>query len=95
MYTYRERIVHGETECSVAQVDRILRELSREWSDHSYDLLSRNCNHFFDVLCDMLGAPKLPGNRVAFRTSEQRQPVQRVPVGTQFLEYKERMTLSY
>jgi hypothetical protein len=62
MYTYRERIVLGETECSVAQVNRILRELSREWPGHSYDLLSRNCNHFCDELCERLGAPKLPGN---------------------------------
>ncbi|GJN19990.1 hypothetical protein PR202_gb07311 [Eleusine coracana subsp. coracana] len=67
MYTYRERIVLGETECTVAQVNRILRELSREWPGHSYDLLARNCNHFCDVLCDRLGAPKLPGwvNRFA------------------------------
>ncbi|KAF8727936.1 hypothetical protein HU200_018504 [Digitaria exilis] len=61
MYTYRERIVLGETECSIATVNRILRELSREWPGHSYDLLSRNCNHFCDVLCDRLGVPKLPG----------------------------------
>jgi hypothetical protein len=62
MYTYRERIVLGETECSVAQMNRILRELSREWPGHSYDLLSRNCNHFCDELCERLGAPMLPGN---------------------------------
>ncbi|KAF8698498.1 hypothetical protein HU200_035241 [Digitaria exilis] len=67
MYTYRERIVLGETECSIATVNRILRELSREWPGHSYDLLSRNCNHFCDVLCDRLGVPNLPGwvNRFA------------------------------
>lgn len=67
MYTYRERIVLGETECTVATVNRILRELSREWPGHSYDLLSRNCNHFCDVLCERLGVPKLPGwvNRFA------------------------------
>lgn len=61
MYTYRERIVLGETECGIAAVNRILRELSREWPGHSYDLLSRNCNHFCDVLCERLGVPKLPG----------------------------------
>ncbi|KAM3409174.1 hypothetical protein ACQJBY_001875 [Aegilops geniculata] len=67
MYTYRERIVLGETECTIATVNRILRELSRDWPGHSYDLLSRNCNHFCDVLCDRLGVPKLPGwvNRFA------------------------------
>ncbi|EEC67357.1 hypothetical protein OsI_34457 [Oryza sativa Indica Group] len=67
MYTYRECIVLGETECSIATVNRILRELSREWPGHSYDLLSRNCNHFCDVLCERLAVPKLPGwvNRFA------------------------------
>ncbi|KAL5230077.1 hypothetical protein ABZP36_028853 [Zizania latifolia] len=67
MYTYRERIVLGETDCSIATVNRILRELSREWPGDSYDLLSRNCNHFCDVLCERLGVPKLPGwvNRFA------------------------------
>jgi hypothetical protein len=61
MYTYRERIVLGETECGIAAVNRILRELGREWQGQSYDLLSRNCNHFCDVLCERLGVPKLPG----------------------------------
>jgi hypothetical protein len=85
MYTYRERIVLGGTECSVAQVNRILRELSREWPGHSYDLLSRNCNHFCDELCDRLGAPKLPGNSgIPYFWFRQHLPVPRVPVGTQF-----------
>ncbi|KAM0946874.1 putative PPPDE peptidase domain-containing protein [Dioscorea sansibarensis] len=67
MYTYRERIVLGETNCSIFKVNQILRELSREWPGESYDLLSRNCNHFCDVFCERLGVPKLPGwvNRFA------------------------------
>ncbi|KAG0454011.1 hypothetical protein HPP92_025315 [Vanilla planifolia] len=67
MYTYRERIVVGETDCSLLKVKQILRELSREWPGESYDLLSRNCNHFCDMFCERLGVPKLPGwvNRFA------------------------------
>jgi len=61
MYTYWESIVLEETECGIAAVNQILRELSREWPGHSYDLLSRNCNHFCDVLYERLGVPKLPG----------------------------------
>ena len=61
MYTYRERIVLGETECTIAQVNRILRELRREWPGCSYNFISRNCNHFCDLLCERLGVPKLPG----------------------------------
>uniref|UniRef100_A0A803Q7S9 PPPDE domain-containing protein n=1 Tax=Cannabis sativa TaxID=3483 RepID=A0A803Q7S9_CANSA len=42
-------------------------ELSREWRGDSYDLLSKNCNHFCDEYCERLGVPKLPGwvNRFA------------------------------
>ncbi|KAL0913228.1 hypothetical protein M5K25_016672 [Dendrobium thyrsiflorum] len=67
MYTYRERIVLGETSCSLLKVKQILRELSREWPGDSYDLLSRNCNHFCDVFCERLDVPKLPAwvNRFA------------------------------
>ncbi|KAJ8442036.1 hypothetical protein Cgig2_007874 [Carnegiea gigantea] len=45
----------------------ILRELSREWPRFTYDLLSRNCNHFCDELCERLGVLKIPGwvNRFA------------------------------
>ena len=35
----------------------ILRELEREWLGPSYQLLTRNCNHFCDALCGRLGAP--------------------------------------
>ncbi|CAD5329048.1 unnamed protein product [Arabidopsis thaliana] len=67
MYTYREKIVLGKTDCTIFMVNQILRELSREWPGHTYDLLSKNCNHFCDVLCDRLGVPKIPGwvNRFA------------------------------
>ncbi|XP_077248167.1 deSI-like protein At4g17486 [Tasmannia lanceolata] len=67
MYTYREHIVLGETSFSVFKVNQILRELSREWPGNSYDLLSKNCNHFCDELCERLGVPKLPAwvNRFA------------------------------
>ncbi|KAH9603497.1 hypothetical protein KSS87_010013 [Heliosperma pusillum] len=67
MYTYREKIVLGQTNQSIFKVNQILRELSREWPGVSYDLLSRNCNHFCDELCEKLGVPKLPGwvNRFA------------------------------
>ncbi|GLU24308.1 hypothetical protein SLE2022_402520 [Rubroshorea leprosula] len=67
MYTYRESIVLGKTNCSIFEVNQILRELSREWPGHAYDLLSKNCNHFCDEFCERLGVPKLPGwvNRFA------------------------------
>ncbi|KAK7283615.1 hypothetical protein RIF29_13254 [Crotalaria pallida] len=67
MYTYRESLILGKTNFSIFKVNQILRELSREWPGSSYDLLSRNCNHFCDEFCERLGVPKLPGwvNRFA------------------------------
>ncbi|KAK7380362.1 hypothetical protein VNO78_32870 [Psophocarpus tetragonolobus] len=67
MYTYREFIVLGKTNFSIFKVNQILRELSREWPGSSYDLLSKNCNHFCDEFCERLDVPKLPGwvNRFA------------------------------
>ncbi|KAL9255355.1 DeSI-like protein [Drosera capensis] len=67
MYTYREKLVLGKTNLTIFKVNQILRELSREWPGSSYDLLSKNCNHFCDEFCDKLGVPKLPGwvNRFA------------------------------
>ncbi|XVE58480.1 hypothetical protein DITRI_Ditri04bG0172900 [Diplodiscus trichospermus] len=67
MYTYRESMVLGRTNFSIFRVNQILRELSREWPGSSYDLLSKNCNHFCDEFCERLGVPKLPGwvNRFA------------------------------
>ncbi|KAL6526971.1 hypothetical protein OROGR_016061 [Orobanche gracilis] len=62
MYTYRESITLGKTSFSIFKVNQILRELSREWPGHLYDLLSKNCNHFCDEFCERLGVPKLPGN---------------------------------
>ncbi|KAF7813118.1 deSI-like protein [Senna tora] len=62
MYTYRESIVLGITNFSIFKVNQILRELSREWPGSSYDLLSKNCNHFCDEFCESLGVPKLPAS---------------------------------
>ncbi|XP_058105649.1 deSI-like protein At4g17486 [Magnolia sinica] len=67
MYSFRESIVLGKTNSSIFKVNQILRELSREWPGNSYDLLSKNCNHFCDEFCERLGVPKLPAwvNRFA------------------------------
>ncbi|CAN6296746.1 unnamed protein product [Urochloa humidicola] len=67
IYTYRESIVLGVTSFSNSEVNQILIQLSHEWRGCSYDLLSKNCNHFTNELCEKLGACKIPGwvNRFA------------------------------
>lgn len=67
MYCYRESLYLGRTSLSRLKVTQILCELGREWAGSSYDVLSRNCNHFCDVFCERLGVQKLPAwvNRFA------------------------------
>ncbi|KAI5059601.1 hypothetical protein GOP47_0025920 [Adiantum capillus-veneris] len=67
LYSYRETISLGHTSLSRLKVTQVLFELGREWPGSSYDLLSRNCNHFCDALCERLGVQKLPAwiNRFA------------------------------
>lgn len=67
MFTYRERVVLGRTNCSAAKVSQILKELSQEWPGGKYHWLSKNCNDFSNELLKKLGVPKLPAwvNRFA------------------------------
>eukprot|EP01018_Ginkgo_biloba_P027482 Gb_14693 [translate_table: standard] len=67
MYTYRESIALGHTTLSPSKVNELLAELKTEWPGDSYDLLSKNCNHFCDAFCEKLGVQKLPAwvNRFA------------------------------
>lgn len=60
MYTYRESISLGRTELTRMRVEAVVEDLSREWPGDSYDLLSRNCNHFCDAFCVRLGVERAP-----------------------------------
>ncbi|MCO5576150.1 hypothetical protein L7F22_029958 [Adiantum nelumboides] len=66
-YSFRETISLGHTSLSRLKVTQVLFELGRDWPGSSYDLLSRNCNHFCDAFCERLGVQKLPAwiNRFA------------------------------
>jgi hypothetical protein len=62
MYTYWERIVLRETECCIldpagAQPRVVGPLVQSPLTSH----LSRNCNHFCNVLCERLSVPKLLG----------------------------------
>lgn len=60
MYTYRETVILGRTRMTRTRVNQIIHELSNKWAGTSYDLLSRNCNHFCEELCSRLGVHKIP-----------------------------------
>ena len=59
-YTYRETLVLGRTLLDPSSVALLLAKLRREWKGTSYHLLTRNCNHFGDLLCRCLGVGELP-----------------------------------
>lgn len=50
----------GETELTHGELVDALREVEDEWQAPTYNLLSRNCNHFCDSLVNKL----LPGRKI-------------------------------
>jgi deubiquitinase DESI2 len=65
--TFKCEILHGFSFASQAEVDVILRDASEEFLGTSYNLLTKNCNHFTSYLCKKLTSRSGPGwlNRAA------------------------------
>ena len=65
--TFRCEILHGFTLASQQEIDSTLRAASDEFIGTSYNLLTRNCNHFTSYLCQKLTGTPAPGwlNRAA------------------------------
>lgn len=60
-YSFRESVPLGCTYLSEDQVDQLMERLSRAWVTEEYNVLSRNCCHFAQELCYMLGVGSIPG----------------------------------
>ncbi|KAJ9157452.1 DeSI-like protein sdu1 [Pleurostoma richardsiae] len=52
--TFRCEILHGFTLATQSEIDSIIRDASEEFLGPSYNLLTKNCNHFTTYLCKML-----------------------------------------
>jgi hypothetical protein len=65
--TFKCEILQGFTVSSQTEIDQIIKEASEEFQGTSYNLLSRNCNHFTAYLCEKLTGRPGPGwlNRAA------------------------------
>lgn len=65
--TFRCEILHGFTLATQDEIDAVLRTASEEFLGTSYNLLTRNCNHFTSYLCQKLTGDAGPGwlNRAA------------------------------
>lgn len=60
MYTFRESIPIGVTSMSPYRLRQTIATLQLEWPGSSYDLFSRNCNHFCEALAEALGVGPVP-----------------------------------
>lgn len=65
--TFRCEILHGFTLATQDDIDATLRKASDDFLGPSYNLLTRNCNHFTSHLCQALTGTSSPGwlNRAA------------------------------
>ncbi|CAG8560099.1 15052_t:CDS:10 [Acaulospora morrowiae] len=56
--SFKESYLMGYTSKDKEEIKSIIDELSNEWSGNSYNLLTRNCNHFSSELCiRLVGKP--------------------------------------
>ncbi|KAL2169918.1 hypothetical protein VTG60DRAFT_5462 [Thermothelomyces hinnuleus] len=58
--TFRCEYLHGFTLAPQNEIDAIIREASEEFLGTSYNLLTRNCNHFTSFLCERLTGEPAP-----------------------------------
>ncbi|KAI8879622.1 DUF862-domain-containing protein [Backusella circina FSU 941] len=64
---FKQSIHMGFTDLTQQQVEKILQDISKTYVGTSYNLLTRNCNHFSEELCKKLTGKAIPGwvNRAA------------------------------
>lgn len=65
--TFRQAILHGFSFRPQEEMDAIIQEASLEFLGTSYNLLTKNCNHFTSYLCERLTGRTAPSwvNRAA------------------------------
>lgn len=65
--TFRCELLHGFALATQEEIDAALRSASEEFLGTSYNLLTKNCNHFTSYLCQKLTGNPGPGwlNRAA------------------------------
>ncbi|KAM0034819.1 putative PPPDE peptidase domain-containing protein [Helianthus debilis subsp. tardiflorus] len=66
-FTFREQILIGWTEMSLKEIRTFMEELARDYKGNSYNLITRNCNHFCVDACIRLTGNPIPSwiNRLA------------------------------
>ncbi|PWA44934.1 hypothetical protein CTI12_AA521950 [Artemisia annua] len=66
-FTFRKRILIGWTDMNLTQVRKLMQELAKDYKGTSYNLITKNCNHFCNDLCIKLTGSSIPSwvNRLA------------------------------
>lgn len=64
---FKTEILHGMTFATQAEIDSIIKSTSEDFPGTSYNLLTKNCNHFTQTLCERLTGRRGPAwlNRAA------------------------------
>ncbi|KAL6704014.1 hypothetical protein ACN47E_008865 [Coniothyrium glycines] len=65
--TFKQAVLHGFSFRPQEELEAIIQEASQEFQGTSYNLLTKNCNHFTSYLCEKLTGRSAPGwlNRAA------------------------------
>ncbi|KAG9155999.1 hypothetical protein Leryth_012071 [Lithospermum erythrorhizon] len=66
-FTFRKSILIGRTDMCPKEVRAFMENLAEEYSGNSYNLISKNCNHFCNDVCQRLSGKPIPKwvNRLA------------------------------
>ncbi|KAI3684348.1 hypothetical protein L6452_33571 [Arctium lappa] len=66
-FTFRKQILIGWTEMSLREIRGIMEELGEYYKGTSYNMITRNCNHFCNDVCIRLTGKPIPNwiNRLA------------------------------
>ena len=66
-FTFRKSILIGRTDLGPKDVRSFMEKLAEEYSGNTYNLITRNCNHFCNDVCNRLTGKPIPRwvNRLA------------------------------
>lgn len=60
VHVFNTSMMMGHTMFSELDVRLLIRQLRSEWTVETYDMMSNNCCHFCDALCQRLGVGMIP-----------------------------------
>ncbi|OLQ06913.1 Desumoylating isopeptidase 2 [Symbiodinium microadriaticum] len=60
LHSYRESIHMGYTDLSPFEVEMVIAHMTTRWRGRDYNVFHKNCCHFADELCQLLGVGELP-----------------------------------